>query len=747
MPDLTGQTLGGYRILNQIGKGGMATVYRAFQPSLERYVAVKVLPAYFVEQDESFLERFRLEARSVARLRHPNILTIYEYGEQEGVTFIVMEYVEAGTLTERLAAGRMTLAEIEAILRQVAAALSHAHDEGVVHRDVKPSNILLPKPNWPLLTDFGLARIVGGAHLTTTGTIAGTPAYMSPEQGRGETVDHRSDIYSLGIVLYEMTTGRVPFTAETPMAVIVKHIVEPLPLPRTIEPALPESVEAVILKALAKDPADRYDRADAMAQALGGAIAAGATGPTTTLHPVGPAVRTVASHVPSAAAKPRRRGVLPLAVGGLVGCALLSCLAVVILRNQRGEPPAPTHAPATEAAAQMSPEATPTFGQLMADGQALLDQGDPDAATNLFQAAIAADPGNLDLYWEISNIFRDLGYPDHARAFADAAVEAGPDEAWFHETTGWEYYYLGANPEAMAAFQRALELDSNAVWSYIGLSEAAIAVGDVETSRAALDTLSGIEPVSDPDLYESLGWGYYQLSAYPEAQAAFNQAIGQDPAKVGAWSGLINAVYDAEGAQAALEITSAAIAANPKDAGLHHQLGDLTWELGDAAGAESAFRTSIEIDPAYTEGYLALAGFLEDTERGDEAIGVLELGQEQDPNDPWLHEALGEILSERGEAERAFAHFSTASDLEPTYGWFALEAAVAYHEHSGDPEGTAVWLERAAAAQPDDADLLDSVGQMYEAIGDCTVASPYFTRALEINPELESSQEGLARCG
>jgi serine/threonine protein kinase len=194
MPDLTGQTLGGYRILNQIGRGGMATVYRAFQPSLERYVAVKVLPAFYAEQDESFLKRFRLEARSIARLRHPNILTIYEYGEQEGITFIVMEYVEAGTLTDRLAGARMKLAEIEPILRQVAAALSHAHDEGIVHRDVKPSNILLPKPDWPLLTDFGLARIVGGAHLTTTGTIAGTPAYMSPEQGRGETVDHRSDI-------------------------------------------------------------------------------------------------------------------------------------------------------------------------------------------------------------------------------------------------------------------------------------------------------------------------------------------------------------------------------------------------------------------------------------------------------------------------------------------------------------------------------------------------------------------------
>src|SRR3990172_6592864 len=271
MPDLIGQTLGGYRILEQIGRGGMATVYKAFQPSLDRNVAIKVLPPYFAEQDDTFLKRFRLEARAVAALRHPNILVVHDYGEQDGTPFIVMEYVEAGTLTDRL--GRpMPLPEIEVLLRQVAASLAYAHEKGVIHRDVKPSNILLPKPEWPLLTDFGLAKIVGGTHLTQTGAIAGTPAYMSPEQGRGDTLDHRTDIYSLGIVLYEMTTGVVPFKAETPMAVIVKHIIEPLLLPRAVNPELPEAVERVILKALAKDPQDRFSNANEMADAFTSAL-------------------------------------------------------------------------------------------------------------------------------------------------------------------------------------------------------------------------------------------------------------------------------------------------------------------------------------------------------------------------------------------------------------------------------------------------------------------------------------------
>jgi serine/threonine protein kinase len=195
----------------------MATVFKAYQASLDRYVAVKVMPPYYAEQDDTFLKRFRQEAKAIASLRHPNILIVIDYGEENETTYIVMEFVEAGTLTEMMGKP-MAPDQMMGLVDQVAGALHYAHEQGVVHRDIKPSNILLPKPDWPLLTDFGLAKIVGGSQLTQSGTVAGTPAYMSPEQGRGEKVDPRSDIYSLGIVLYEMATGVVPFHAETPMA-------------------------------------------------------------------------------------------------------------------------------------------------------------------------------------------------------------------------------------------------------------------------------------------------------------------------------------------------------------------------------------------------------------------------------------------------------------------------------------------------------------------------------------------------
>ncbi len=272
MQELIGQTLGQYRIVEQLGKGGMATVFKAYQPSLDRYVAIKVLPPYFAHE-EGFGERFVREARAIARLDHPHILPIYDYGQEGEISYIVMKYVDAGTLKDAIGDQPMSLEQAADIVSQVAEALDYAHEQGVIHRDVKPANVLMDRGEWALLTDFGLAKIVGGSqHLTASGVGVGTPAYMAPEQGQGRPVDARADIYSLGIVLYEMLTGRVPYEAETPLAVVLKHVTEPLPLPRLVNPEIPEPVELVILKALAKDPDDRYQSAGEMAEALRHAV-------------------------------------------------------------------------------------------------------------------------------------------------------------------------------------------------------------------------------------------------------------------------------------------------------------------------------------------------------------------------------------------------------------------------------------------------------------------------------------------
>jgi predicted Ser/Thr protein kinase len=272
MSNLIGQTLGPYRIIEQIGIGGMATVYKAYQPSMDRYVAVKVLPV-LVSRDPAFLKRFRREAKVVAKLEHKHILPIYDYGEQEGLTYLAMRCVEAGTLKDRLAAGQLDLPEIYRTIAQVGAALDYAHRLGVIHRDVKPSNVLIDSQGDAYLTDFGLARIMESSEqLTATGVGVGTPDYMAPEQGQGLKIDHRSDIYSLGVMLYEMVTGRVPYEAETPMAVVIKHISAPLPLPSSVKPDIPQQVERVILKAMAKNPDDRFQTVGEMVTALDAAV-------------------------------------------------------------------------------------------------------------------------------------------------------------------------------------------------------------------------------------------------------------------------------------------------------------------------------------------------------------------------------------------------------------------------------------------------------------------------------------------
>lgn len=278
MLDLTGKTLGKYRLVEQLGQGGMAQVYKAYQPELDRYVALKILHPHLTG-DEDFAARFQREARAIASLHHPHIVQVYDSDTAEGLAFLVMEYLEGTTLKARLRdldcrQELMPLGEVADLFDALTSALDHAHQQGMVHRDLKPANILITSDGRLVLTDFGIAQMVDATTITESGGTLGTPAYMSPEQGRGERGDARSDIYALGVLLYQLTTGRVPFEADTPYAVILKHITAPLPPPRSIRPELPEAVERVILKALAKDPDDRYQAAGEMGRALRAAIEA-----------------------------------------------------------------------------------------------------------------------------------------------------------------------------------------------------------------------------------------------------------------------------------------------------------------------------------------------------------------------------------------------------------------------------------------------------------------------------------------
>jgi serine/threonine protein kinase len=263
-----GQRLGKYQILSEIGRGGMAIVYKAFDTGLQRHVALKVLLPRLAADDQ-ILRRFEREATTAANLKHPNIVIIHDVGSADGYHFLVMELLEGCTLREEIRArGAMLPARAAYIASQVASALDYAHQQGLIHRDVKPSNIILGREDHTTLTDFGLVRAAHSARLTEAGATVGTLEYMAPEQLGGEEIDWRSDVYSLGVVVYELLVGRTPFTGDTPFSLMQKVMYEPPPPLENLVPTLPPSVGRVVAQTLNKSPADRFRSAGEFAAAL-----------------------------------------------------------------------------------------------------------------------------------------------------------------------------------------------------------------------------------------------------------------------------------------------------------------------------------------------------------------------------------------------------------------------------------------------------------------------------------------------
>jgi serine/threonine protein kinase len=260
--------LGEYRLIEKLGQGQTATVYRAYQASLNRPVAVKVLHPDYTSKI-GFVSRFKREARLVARLRHPHILPLYDYGEHKGLVYLVTDYVEGNTLQSRLHGELTEWHQAASLLLPIARALAYVHSQGVTHRDVKPSNILIGPNDWPLLADFGIAKIArADMPATMTGKAIDIPYYMSPEQAQTIQVDERADIYSLGVVLYELVTGRLPFTGDSPLEVMRQHLNEMPESPCAINPSLPAMGEAIIMRAMTKNPGGRYQLMGELVNAL-----------------------------------------------------------------------------------------------------------------------------------------------------------------------------------------------------------------------------------------------------------------------------------------------------------------------------------------------------------------------------------------------------------------------------------------------------------------------------------------------
>ena len=321
------EKIGRYEIRAELGRGGMATVYHGYDPRFEREVAVKVLPSELLHSDPQFKLRFEREAKIIAQLEHPSIVPVYDVGDEGGQPYFVMRYMNGGSLSERIKTKVMSVEEAAKILGQIAPGLDEAHSKGIIHRDLKPSNILFDSKGTPYISDFGIAKLSQAQASSVTGSgIIGTPAYMAPEQASGETVDGRSDIYAVGIILFEMLTGRQPYEADTPMAIAIKHITDPVPQILDANPNLPPEVDAIIKTAMAKSKEDRFSTAVEMVDALKAVGSGGKTqlqARTRAMKAVAPKTVIASGKTPAQAATARSFNIwlviVPILLLGMLG--------------------------------------------------------------------------------------------------------------------------------------------------------------------------------------------------------------------------------------------------------------------------------------------------------------------------------------------------------------------------------------------------------------------------------------------
>jgi serine/threonine protein kinase len=490
----SGENVGPYRVIEQLGSGGMATVFKAYHPALDRYVAIKILHPAF-KADPQFFERFQREARIVAKLEHPHIIPVYDFNEHHGEPYLVMRFVEGETLKPEMHGQPLPTAEILRLMRPICLALSYAHQQGVLHRDIKPSNMMVTADGHVFLTDFGLARMVqAGESTLSQDMMVGTPQYISPEQAQGiSNLDGRTDIYSLGVVLFEMFTGRVPFNADTPFATIHDHIYSPLPLPTTLNPAIDPSAERLLLKALAKDAKDRFTTADELLNALEITLNPLVVGSSITAKPV-PVKDALA---PKTAIDDRKRGSpkwVWVASAVMVVCILAGLLVGTRLwqRNYPFNQVAPVQVtsvgqPATVAQSQSISASPPASPASVEPVDTLMPSPDPNSANagpaaeqqaleltqqatmalgqqqfakaiELYRQAIAVNPHHLPAYYGLSGALRQSGDPAGSLAALEEAVAQNPDNSEVLTRLGEAYLVADQPEQALEAFEQVAKV-------------------------------------------------------------------------------------------------------------------------------------------------------------------------------------------------------------------------------------------------------------------------------------------------
>jgi len=536
MPFANGENVGAYRVVEKLGQGGMATVFKAYHPSLDRYVALKVMHPAFAG-DANFLARFQREARIVAKLDHPHIIPIYDYSSHNGHPYLVMRFIKGETLKARMERSPVEPLEVLRIARAVGEALSYAHEQGVLHRDIKPSNIILTPEGGVYLTDFGLARMAeAGESTLSRDMMLGTPQYVAPEQAKGsKDLDARTDIYSFGVVLYELLVGRPPFVADTPYAVIHDHIFTPLPLPCELNPDLPEAAQRLLLKALAKEPDDRFQSVETLIDTFDAALKSApapspaetvaASSETTIVPP--PQVEAVERiQVRKEKQQPKKSRPWLWAVAGAVALLCLIVIALLLTKNVRQQRAV---APPTIEQTDVIPIPADAE-QLLEDARIAGEEGNYRDALNMYQQAVENDPHLIPAYVDASQLLIKMGDMDQAIDMLIQGLEANPKEPELHKRAGgiallaerWDVaeketrWMLQEMPEdafshtyaallllaqehpceeARPELEAALALNPELAWTHYGLALCAFQERNPDEARSELEFVLGQDDI------------------------------------------------------------------------------------------------------------------------------------------------------------------------------------------------------------------------------------------------------------
>ncbi|MCL5734565.1 MAG: tetratricopeptide repeat protein [Actinobacteria bacterium] len=737
-----GTKLGRYEITSLVGQGGMATVYEAHDPMLDRSVAIKVLHPHLA-MDKAFVGRFRHEAQAIAALRHPNIIRVFDFGVEGDGYYMVMEFMDGGTLAALLknTKERRQVLSADQVLKlfvPLCSAIDYAAGQGMIHRDIKPSNIMLTSAGDPILTDYGIAKMLGVTSFTDSGMVMGSAHYMAPEQAQGLGADVKTDIYSLGIVLFQALTGRVPFDGDTTGSVIAQQIAAPVPSLASINPALSPAVQSVLEGALAKDPGKRYQSAAGLASGLRAALgqpsaavpAMTAAGPpgTTRLEPFPQQAPAAASAPPGPppASEPQMAPDQPYPYPyadwgqpsqptlaerlhkrlGIIVAAAAVVVVVAILAGvlgTRGGKPTTTTATSSLASTVSSILSSVASGPLTTGGSSPGSTVVPDPSPQT--AALRAEAGSLMM----------AGKFNEAIAKYTEALQTNPKDTAARIGLGIAYYHLPKSSRLGAQqLESAVTSDPGNVqaWAYLAACR-----------YSFIDQSDGRD--------------------FTSAEEACNKALELDPNSALAHA-FLGEIYSAMGrSDEALAEVSRAISLAPNEPGVLVAMGAVKADADDWQAAVSNFKKAVTLAPNYPDYVLYLATAYRQTEQYDSAIEYCRNALQLDEGYEYqAYRGIGRALWDKGDYEGAETNLWQAIDLDDTDAFSHWALGGVYYDQA-DYEGALPELERAVALRPENAGFLEWEGACYMALERWKEARAALEKAVELDPSRTGAQELL----